>query len=441
MPSPEEAMGLESSRKAAFHKGTAGMGAVRDLEFGAAGIPGTESNAARIFYTQILTDRQAALLWRQQGHRLVPVSRSEAAEWISIYARALQSLDVPRGARIALMDVPETILLPAMLAHMLLGIASVVLADDISQMERMRLLTQSNVSLILAEDANTLSPYLREAALLPRLQNVVTLQHASHLAHQQHMPVTVSSLEELMQRGRALPDRTRSLLERVKLDEAALLIGARVEALSTPNGAEDTVQDQVELRLRTQAQLLATTDGLRKILEDANIAIAEGEPILAHPAFEHPVDFIATQILPMMLGCPLDHIGPPIGETEHFQQLQPHLLISRSTYLTQLHQRLERQLTQEADGLDRWAARKLLALGKKRYEKSGKLSFLQSIMFNITRQMVGTHVLALLGGRLRGILSTDEDVPYATQLFFETFGVKLAEVPHVFEKEFEKRRL
>ena len=390
---------------------------------------------AQLFYQQTLQNRQATLLWTNDGNRMIPVRRSDVAEWVSLYARGLSALNIARGARIALIGTPSDVRLKMILGHALAGMTTIALADDLPIEDRIRLLDQSHVSVLIAENAREALPYLQEGGSMPELQMLISLQGTLNLPHR-HM--NFYNLDEVISRGRSQPDRTSQWLQTLRKDDAALLIGARRMA----EAGEDDHAMPVELTMKTHAELMQSCETIRTILSESGHALADDQnPIVVHGYFHHVADFIACQILPLTLTRSISYLSNKLGDMEHYHQLQPQLLISDSDYIVQLHQRLERLLTQESDGIDNFMARTLFRLGKKRYEKSGKMSGLEKLLFNITFQSVSNRVRRCIGSKLKVILSVDEQIPYPTQLFFETFGVRMVEIPAVFEKALEKIRL
>jgi hypothetical protein len=398
--------------------------------------PTKATHLARCFYEQTLSDRTAPLFWRQDGNRMEPVRRSEVAEWVSAYARGLQALNIARGARIALIGAPNEIRLKLLLGHALSGMTTIALADHLEQEEKCRLLDQSHVSLLIVESAKDALTYLRDGGTMPELQAIITLHGIINLPHQHMAQYT---LDDIVQRGRNQPDRTSQWLNALRAEDAALLIGA--QRVEDAENAHHRIMP-VELNLKTHSELMQSCAGLLEVIQETgHIDLRSNQPVLVHGYFHHMVDFVACQILPLTLGCSVSYLNKYLADTEHFHLLQPQLLISDSSYIIDLQKRLERMLTQDADTIDRYFAGKLLQLGKKRYEQPQKMSWWENTLYTITFQSVRNRIRRNLGHALKGILSVDEGIPYSTQLFFETFGIRVIEVPSVFEKEFEKRRL
>ncbi len=384
---------------------------------------------AQLFFEQAMRERGLPLLWKHDGPRLLPYTRNEAAEWITSYARGLQALQIARGARIGLVGAPAEYRLPLLLAHALLGITTVVISEDASPAERLDLLRQSHCVAVLVETASEAAPCMQDDAGLSELNYVICLGEELRLASKH---ATIIPLAELMRRGRSVPDRSAQMLGQTRQEDAALIVGSAAEI--------DDARDRV-LTMKTHGDLLNTCARLSKLLFDAQIDLPPGAPILAHPNFHESAAFIATQLLPLTLDGSIDYLGQTMEDVQHFRLFQPLLLIADSTYLHRLQARLENQLLVEADPIDRFGARLLFRLGKKRYEGAGKLPWWEEMTFWAARHAFSTRMREQLGRHLRGILCVDENLDYSTLLFFETFGVRVVEIPSVFDATFEKRRL
>ncbi len=396
-------------------------------------VPAANHNTiAQLFFEQALKARGLPLLWRRDGHRLVPYSRNEAAEWIASYARGLKAVHIARGARIAMLGTPNEMRLLVMLAHALLGITTVAMPEEMTQEERLTLLRQSHCSVLLVETAAQALPFIGEASGMGEMHYVIGLRGPVSLPTNKH--VTTLTLDELIRRGRALPDQTPQMLQATRKEDAALIIG-------TPQLDEDGIRRGVNLTMKTHGELLDICQRLTRLLLEANIDLPPGAPILVYPSIGDSSAFTATQMLALTLDGSLDYLGPDLEDTQHFRLLQPQLLIADSGYLHRLHARMENLLLIQSDGIDRMAGRWLLTLGKRRFEHATKLPWWQEAAFWMVRHALSIRLREQLGNALNGILCVDENLHYSTLIFFETFGLRVVEIPAVFDATFEKRRL
>lgn len=393
--------------------------------------PTVHSTIAQLFFEQALTARGLPLLWRKEGNRLVPYSRNEAAEWIAAYARGLKAVHIARGARIALLGTPNEMRLLVMLAHALLGITTVAMPEEMSQEERLYLLRQSHCSVLLVETAAQALPFIGEASGMGEMHHVIGLRGPVSLPTNKH--VTTLTLEELIRRGRALPDQTSHMLLATRKEDAAIIVG-------TPQLQEDGKRN-INLVMKTHGELLDACERLAQLLHNAQIDLPAGAPILVYPSIGDTSAFLATQLLALTLDGSLDYLSRDLEDTHHFRLLQPQLLIADSGYLHNLHARLESLLLVQSDRIDRWAGRWLLRLGKQRFEHASTLPWWQEAAFWAVRHALSIRLREQLGSSLKGILCVDENLNYSTLIFFETFGLRVVEIPAVFDSIFEKRRL
>jgi long-subunit acyl-CoA synthetase (AMP-forming) len=394
----------------------------------------TEFNThlAQVFYNQVMAQRGAPLLWWQSHARLCAVSRGEAAEWISTYIRGLESMRVARGARVGMIGAPDTVRILIFIAHAMMGITTVIAPPQISTNAQVQLLRESHCSTLLVEDGQQALSMLHHAAEMPELQSIIGLK--GNIVLPSHHLTTIS-LDSLLQRGRALPDRTSAMLQLTRKDDAAFIIGLHSTATSTDSpiaGAR---------AMHTHAEILHDCQQLKQLLDEAKILIPYGSPVLVQPQTQNIAAFVATQLLPVVIGGSVDYSNNAENSLENFRMVQPSLLIASSAYIRELQTTLEEQLIEKADIVDRTTAKQLFRLGKKRYEQSGKLNMAESVAFRIAQHSTAPRIRELLGATMQGMLCTDEDLPYGSMVFFDTLGILTAEIPSVFGQTFEKTRL
>lgn len=392
----------------------------------------TKSHLAEWFLHPLLAGENHAFLWFLDGSRNKPMAYKEAGEWVGAYVRGLDALGIARGARAISLGSISPYLWLSTIAHSLQGLINVAIPMALDSAEHMRIIYDSKVACLVLDDIKTLKSLLAMTELPPEVMCVIILQpKGSEVFTSPQLRVVF--IDELMQLGRPQPDRVSQKRTANQPEETATI-------LCFPTTADDigmTDSNSTVLK-RTHAEWGETYRTLIDLFQKASVNVGQ-ENMLVMSDWQNPAAYAAAYIFPILNAKTLGFLPPNSSVLGALTQLQPSLLVANAKTLEELRHELHTHVQTQGDWFERFTYQQALKIGKTNYENPEKIKGWRKYYANLLQDIFIKTFSKSMGGKLKTILSVDEDTPYQTQLFYYSFGIDLVEVPNAFEKQFEKR--
>lgn len=219
--------------------------------------------------------------------------------------------------------------------------------------------------------------------------------------------VTVKRWDEVMADGHANPDDIDARVSRLGRGDVACIIYTS-GTTSHPRGV-----------MLTHGGMLSNCAGARDVVE----AIGIGDDIfLSFLPLSHAYEHTAGQYFPMMIGAQIYYAESVETLASSLREVRPTMMAAVPRFYELLRQRITRDLARRggmAARLFDWT----LALGKKRYERGGRLGPVDSLLDWPLERLVRDKVRARFGGRLKGMVSGGAPLTPEVGLFFYASGV------------------
>lgn len=392
----------------------------------------TKPHIAEWFFQPLLSQANRPFMWFLEQDRPKPMALKEAADWVSSYGRGLEALELARGERIVSLGAASASMWLSMIAHGLQGLVNVSVPISLEPKKQLQLITDSKSTALLADSFEHLYALLNEGALPAELQHVIILGSMNH-----SLPtvegVKIMGVEDVQTLGRAQPDRTSQKLALCNPEETASI-------LCFPASDEDLGFEDASFTVmkKTHADWMETYLGLIDLFAPTGYTPHE-EVVLEMADWHDPGSYAATYIMPLLAGRTLGFLPEGANVIKALQDMQPSMLIANAERLEELKGAIEALIDEHSDWIERTLFKKALGLAKLKFESPENFKGWRKYLASTLQEVAVKNIGKRIGGSLKVILSVDEDTPYATQLFFFTFGIQLVEVPVAFQRQFEKR--
>lgn len=362
-----------------------------------------------IFLAGVKASPAKPLIFERHARMFISVLRREVAAQVNLFSRAMHSIGAQPEARVALCGLkPSRYFWISEMAALTMKAVAVIIPADISDEERVAILAESHAHAVVVQ---RLEDALRLAACaqsLPKLRVIVCLSGSAKA------DIPIMDWKSFTDLGKAHPDSTVAMFSRITADDTALLFYSRDES-----GQGHKVVRYSHRQLLEHARMIERMLGTQH-------PVGEEDIFLSSPAWEQPVEHIASCFLPLLKQAALqtnDSMTDFICLENH-----PPVMIAPARYLDLLRENIERHARHS--GLVEWKLfEQSLIYGKQKFERGNSLWLPRRMLDNALKATVVRKVSKHLGGRLRLIIGTDDAARYETQLFFHTLGVDLVEIP------------
>jgi len=363
-------------------------------------------NLVDLFFQQAARKGDRPFLWAKRDGRYRPRSWRDAAAEVRDLARGLKALGIKPGERVGLVAENRPRWLIADLAIMAAGAITVPAYTTNTVDDHRHVLANSGVRAVIVSTSALAHRVIPAADQISQIDHVITMEP---LATGQVSHLEVLSWDELVERGRSVPDDIEQTAAAIGRDDTACLIYTSGTG-GVPRGV-----------MLSHANILANCRGAYHLLE----AIGYGDEVfLCFLPLSHSYEHTAGMMFPISLGA-------EIYFAEGAETLAANLLEARPTIMTAvprlyetLHQRMLRGIERDG-GLKQKLFMRTLALGRKHYEDAGSLGFGERLMNGLLGLLVRRKVRKRFGGRLKAMVSGGAPLNPEIGKFFLALGVPL----------------
>ena len=368
------------------------------------------------FFSQVQQQREAPFVWENPGSRVAhALSWKESAELVSAYSRALSTLGVHAGDRIAILAPPSAKTLLAFLGNMLSRTTTVCIPSTLPPDIQIQALSESRAQIVITADHTMAGMLHSHAERLNELRMILALSPTDTV--QEDTAIATEYWDAMIARGKKQPDRLSQWIQEVQPDDSCALIYQNNEE---PPLAAVLKHHQALLEENTTVHELCTENGCTP---------NQGETFLCTTELGHTSSFAIGQLFGLLQAGQTHYLPANRLSQNALLSIRPHILISPSHTLSQLKEWIKTDMLSHADRLERFIFEQALRFGKLRYEHPQKGTWWQKIMHTVLKQIIVDKVRRRLGGNLVSIIAEDEEVDYGTQLFFYAFGIHVTEIP------------
>ncbi len=353
--------------------------------------------------------RDLPFLWEKVGRQTRPLYWKELGVRINMLVRGLDALGIARQDRVGVLTERGINSFFAHLATLALGGISTCFTRSCSMEDCAASLRESGSKLAFVDTLDKAEELLEHRGRLPQLTHIVVMEAIGTAGSG---GTAIITFLDLMEKGKAHPDRTPTLLKQIQPSDRALLIytssdiGPRAAMLTHGELATEFAQIQ-----KTLAPLMIDKEDL---------------VMIASPFHESALHFV-TAMLPLWHGAQgYYHEGSPLEELT-LVNLNPSVMVGESGFFHALKKEAQDEL-EESGKVDEFIMRNALKLGKANYERPGQLTFKERMMHKLLHSIFIRKFRERISKRLRAVVSIDSNVSYDAQLFFYSFGVELYEL-------------
>ena len=363
-------------------------------------------NLPDLFFQQAAKKGERPFLWAKRDGRYRPRSWRETAEEVSDLARGLKAIGLRPGERVGLVAENRPRWTIADLAIMAAGAVTVPAYTTNTVDDHRHVLANSGVRAVIVSTSALAHRVIPAADQVTTVETIITMEP---LATGQVSHAEVLSWDEVVARGKSVPDDIAATVARIGRDDTACLIYTSGTG-GVPRGV-----------MLSHANILANCRGAYHLLE----AIGYGDEVfLCFLPLSHSYEHTAGMMFPLSLGA-------EIYFAEGAETLAANLIEARPTIMTAvprlyetLHQRMLRGIEREG-GLKQKLFMRTLALGRKRYDDPKSLALGERLTNWLLDLAVRRKVRQRFGGRLKAMVSGGAPLNPEIGKFFLALGVPL----------------
>lgn len=338
---------------------------------------------------------------------------AEAADAVARAAGGLRSLGVGHGDRVAIVSENRPEWLIADFAIMLLGAITVPAYTTSTTADHLHTLRDSGARVVLVSSAALMRKVLPAALQLPDIRAVVGFNEDAGGGSPPAGPETSAGPEHLswtalLERGGpGLP--VEPALEALERDDVACLIYTSGTG-GTPKGV-----------MLTHGNILANCKGALELVLDVGLG---DETFLSFLPLAHAYEHTCGQMFALSLGARIAYAESVEKLAGNLGEVKPTIM----TAVPRLYEVLEQRIRREAERPGGWRMRlfhKTLELGKRRYDRSGRLGLWEGLEDRLLDRLVRARIRERFGGRLKAFISGGAALAPETALFFQSLGIRI----------------
>ncbi len=363
-------------------------------------------NLVDLFFQQAAQKGDRPFLWAKRDGRYYQRSWRAAAEEVTALARGLKAIGIKPGERVGLVSENRPRWMIADFAIMAAGAITVPAYTTNTVDDHRHVLANSGVRAVIVSTSALAHRVIPAADQVTTLENIITMEP---IATGQVSHAEIHTWDEVVERGKSVPDDIAAGATRIGRDDTACLIYTSGTG-GVPRGV-----------MLTHANILANCRGAYHLLE----SIGYGDEVfLCFLPLSHSYEHTAGMMFPISLGA-------EIYFAEGAETLAANLLEARPTIMTAvprlyetLHQRMLRGIEREG-GLKTKLFMRALELGRKRYDDPASLTFGELVTNWLLDLLVRRKVRKRFGGRLKAMVSGGAPLNPEIGKFFLALGVPL----------------
>ncbi len=359
-----------------------------------------------VFFEQAAARHDRNFLWSKTDGVYRPQTWGAIAEQVKDLTRGLRDLGLQPGDRVVLVAENRPEWLVADLAIMAAGAISVPAYTTNLPSDHLHILTNSGaVGAIVSTRvlAQKLLPAVLDA---PECRWVVSMEEL-HLG--QTGPKAIHDWQEVMTRGKALPDDVIEYTADIKRSDTACIIYTSGTG-GVPRGV-----------MLSHGAMLCNCMGAYQLLKKVGLG---REVFLCFLPLSHAYEHTAGQFFPITIGAEIyysegvEHLLRNLGEAK------PTILTAVPRLYESMHLKIRRAMEKEG-GLKAKLFAKAEKIGRRRYLAPEKLTLWDKFQDVFLEILVRNKIRRRFGGRIKAIVSGGAALNFEIGLFFTALGLPI----------------
>lgn len=366
--------------------------------------PAQSANLLAMVFAQARRYGDRPFLWSKQGGNFQPVSWAETVAQACQLAAGLRRIGVCDGDRVVIVAENRPEWLIADLAIMAAGGLTVPAYTTYTVDDYRHILRDSGAVGAIVSKPGLFRRVWPAALQLDTARFIVALDPPDH-PHDENVEVRL--WDDVMAEGRAHPDDIEARVDRIGRDDVACIIYTS-GTTSHPRGV-----------MLTHGGMLSNCAGARDLVAEIGI---DDDIFLSFLPLSHAYEHTAGQYFPIMIGAQIYYSEGVETLATSLRDVRPTMMAAVPRFYEMLRQRITRDLARRG-GMAPRLFNLALAMGRKRYERGGRLGPIDSLIDLPLERLVRDKVRARFGGRLKGMVSGGAPLTPEVGLFFYALGI------------------
>ncbi len=347
------------------------------------------------------------LLWAKHDGAWQPQSWTQTRDDVSALSRALRDLGVAPGDRVALVSENRPEWAIADLAIMTARGLTVPAYTTNTVDDHVHILTDSGAKIVIVSTRRLAERVIPAALQVDGITAVVTIEDIPG----DDAGVTLIGWNELLARGRALPDDSRDYAAALRRTDTSCLIytsgtGGRPKGVMLSHGA-----------------ILCNCMGAWHLFTDCNLLEIDHDVFLSFLPLSHSYEHTAGLFFPLTVGAEIYYAEGADKLVANMAEARPTIMTAVPRLYESIHQRIVAGVERKG-GLSAKLFRKAVELGIRRYEGE-RLGLADALADRVLDKLVRRKVAARFGGRLKAFVSGGAPLNYDIGVFFLALGMRL----------------
>jgi long-chain acyl-CoA synthetase len=345
-------------------------------------------------------------LWGKRDGTYRAISWRETAQRVGALSRALRTLGVRHGDRVALISENRPEWFIADLAVMSAGAITVPAYTTNTVEDHRHVLSNSGAKVAIVSTAALTERVIPAADEIAELTDIITVEPPTvgQLSH-----VDLHLWEEMLARGAAQPDDVAETVRQIRREEIACLIYTSGTG-GVPKGV-----------MSSHGNILANCKGAYELLKSFDLG---DEIFLCFLPLSHSYEHTAGMMFPMSVGAEIYYAEGADTLAANLLEARPTLMTAVPRLYETMHQRIQRAMERQS-GIRATLFNRALALGRKRCDDPHSLGFVERVLDLALDRLVRSKVRGRFGGRLKAMVSGGAPLNPEIGKFFIALGVNL----------------
>jgi long-chain acyl-CoA synthetase len=359
-------------------------------------------NLAQMFFAVADRKGDRPFTWAKRDGQWRSTSWAAAASDARALALCLRALGVGAGDRVLLVAENRPEWGVADVAVMAAGGITVPAYITNTAADHRHILTDCAARLAIVSTPRLAETVLAAAKDAPALETLIVLEPGAPAAAR---PRVLAWADALAAGGGG---DAEGLAQRARTDTACLIY------TSGTGGAPKGV-------MLSHGAILQNCRGARILLETLGL---DDETFLSFLPLSHSYEHTAGLFFPISLGAQIYYAEGADKLAANLPEARPTIMTAVPRLYETMHQRILSGV-ERAGGLKAKLFHKALALGRKKYEQPGSLTFAERLMDRLLDRLVRAKVRQRFGGRLKAMVSGGAPLNVEIGLFFTALGVRI----------------
>lgn len=365
-------------------------------------------NLVEMFYDRAAHYGDAPFLWAKRDGDWQATSWQKTGETVTSMARALRSLGVETGDRVALVSEnrPEWVI--SDIAIMAAGGITVPAYTTNTVDDHLHVLSDSGAKGVIVSSRALAERVGAAAAQCPDLSFVISIDALDDGNH----PFETVTWQEALARGSNTDLTVLPKANEIARDATCCLIYTSGTS-GKPKGV-----------MLSHGAIICNCMGAHDFLLQL-ADFEEGKEIfLSFLPLSHSYEHTAGQFLPISIGAQIYYAEGVDKLTGNMAEVRPTILTAVPRLYEAMHGRIIRGVEQ-AGGLKQKMFMKAVDLGRRRYEDPASLGPIDGMLDGLMEKLVRSKVKERFGGRLKAFVSGGAPLNYDIGVFFTGLGLTI----------------